>query len=222
MQGGSQIIQGAIFDMDGLMFDTERLSNEGWLQAAKELNYPITAITVAKIRGTNIATSKQIFKKEFGNTVDFEAALDVQHRYIDKVIEENGVPVKPGLFVLLKYLKENGMKLAVATSTARERAERFLKKALVYEYFDTLAFGDEVKNGKPAPDIFLLAAEKLSLHPENCVVFEDSPHGIKAAYGAKTKVIGVQDLAEFDETVYKMLNYDCKTLSDAIPLIKTL
>nr|WP_297933220.1 HAD family phosphatase [uncultured Lachnoclostridium sp.] len=216
------MIQGAIFDMDGLMFDTERLSNEGWLQAAKELNYPITAITVAKIRGTNIATSKQIFKKEFGNTVDFEAALDVQHRYIDKVIEENGVPVKPGLFVLLKYLKENGIKLAVATSTARERAERFLKKALVYEYFDTLAFGDEVKNGKPAPDIFLLAAEKLSLHPENCVVFEDSPHGIKAAYGAKTKVIGVQDLAEFDETVYKMLNYDCKTLSDAIPLIKTL
>ena len=216
------MIQGAIFDMDGLMFDTERLSNEGWLQAAKELNYPTTAITVAKIRGTNIATSKQIFKKEFGNTVDFEAALDVQHRYIDKVIEENGVPVKPGLFVLLKYLKENGIKLAVATSTARERAERFLKKALVYEYFDTLAFGDEVKNGKPAPDIFLLAAEKLSLHPENCVVFEDSPHGIKAAYGAKTKVIGVQDLAEFDETVYKMLNYDCKTLSDAIPLIKTL
>lgn len=216
------MIQGAIFDMDGLMFDTERLSNEGWLQAAKELNYPITALTVAKIRGTNITTSKQIFNKEFGDAVDFEAALDVQHRYIDKVIEENGVPVKPGLFVLLKYLKENGIKLAVATSTARERAERYLKKALVYEYFDTLAFGDEVKNGKPAPDIFLLAAEKLSVHPEDCVVFEDSPHGIKAAYGAKTKIIGVQDLAEFDESILKMLDYDCKTLGDAIPLIKTM
>lgn len=216
------MIQGAIFDMDGLMFDTERLSNEGWLQAAKELNYPITAITVAKIRGTNVTTSKQIFKQEFGDSVDFEAASDVQHRYMDQVIEENGVPVKPGLFVLLKYLKESGVKLAVATSTSRERAERYLKKAHVYEYFDMLVFGDEVKNGKPAPDIFLFAAEKLSLHPEDCVVFEDSPNGIKAAYGAKTKVIGVQDLAEFDETILKMLDYDCKTLSDAIPLIKTL
>lgn len=214
------MIKGAIFDMDGLMFDTERLALDGWLSAAKALKYPITAITVSKIRGVNVETSRQIFKEEFGDTVDYDAAKKYRDEYVEHYIDDNGVPVKAGLLVLLKYLKESNVKMAVATSSNRRVAEKYLKHAMVYDFFDALCFGDEVKNGKPAPDIFLKAAEKLALKPEECVVFEDSPHGIKAAYGAKTKIVGVQDMTEFDESVLKMLDYDCKTLGDAIPLLK--
>lgn len=216
------MVKGAIFDMDGLMFDTERLALEGWLSAAETLNYPITAVTVSKIRGVNVATSRQIFKEEFGNHVDYDVAKQYRDEYVNRKIEENGVPVKTGLHVLLKYLKDSKVKMAVATSSSREHAERYLKDALVYEYFDAMVFGNEVKNGKPAPDIFLKAAKCLSLKPEECVVFEDSPYGIKAAYGAKTKIIGVQDLTEYDASVLKMLDYNCTTLSDAIPHLKDL
>lgn len=216
------MIKGAIFDMDGLMFDTERLALEGWLSAAEVFHYPITAVTVSKIRGVNVATSRQIFKEEFGNTVDYDAAKQYRDEYVNRMIAENGVPVKTGLHVLLKYLKDSKVKIAVATSSNRKHAENYLKSALVYEYFDAFVFGDEVKNGKPAPDIFLKAAEHLSLKPEECVVFEDSPNGIKAAYGAKTKIIGVQDLTEYDESVLRMLDYNCMTLSDAIPHLKDL
>lgn len=214
--------KGAIFDMDGLMFDTEKLANEGWLQAASELNYPITEETVSKIRGTNVATSKEIFKKDFGEKVDYEAARTVRTRYVNEKIETEGVPVKPGLFELLQYLKDHHWKLAVATSTERKTAESYLKKAGVYDFFDKLVFGDEVENGKPAPDIFIHAAKSLSLTPEDCVVFEDSPNGIKAACRAKTKIIGVQDLSVFDEKIIKLLTYNCKTLEDAIPLLQNL
>lgn len=216
------MIKGAIFDMDGLMFDTEMLASKGWLQAAKELNYPITEETVSIIRGTNMATSREIFKREFGDSVDYDAARTIRTDYVNQMIEEHGVPVKHGLLELLKYLKVSGRKLAVATSTERKTAETYLKLANVYPFFDMLVFGDEVKHGKPAPDIFLHAAGKLALKPEECVVFEDSPHGIKAAYDAGTKIIGVQDLSVFDDKILKLLNYNCKTLEHAIPLIDTL
>lgn len=216
------MLKGAVFDMDGLMFDTEKLACKGWLHAAKQLNYPITEETVGKIRGTNVVTSKQIFKEEFGDAVSYDAARQIRDVYVEQEIEEHGVPIKPGLIALLNYLKECKVKMAVATSTNRISAEKYLKMASIYDYFDELVFGDEVKNGKPAPDIFLMAVKKIALVPSECVVFEDSPHGIRAAYRAGTKIIGVQDLTVFDAEVLNMLDYNCVTLEDAIPLLKEL
>lgn len=216
------MVKGAVFDMDGLMFGTEQLSCEGWLTAAKQLNYPITEETVAKIRGTNVVTSKQILKEEFGDSVSYDAAKQIRDAYVEHEIEEHGVPKKPGLIALLNYLKECRVKMAVATSTNRVSAEKYLKMASIYEYFDGLVFGDEVQNGKPAPDIFLAAANKIAIEPSACVVFEDSPHGIRAAYRANMKIIGVQDLTIFDDEILNLLDGNCVTLEDAIPLLQDL
>lgn len=210
------MIKGAIFDMDGTMFDTEALSLEGWLCAAEKYHYPITKEVVDQIRGTNIMYSRALFAKLYGDTVDYDIARLTRTKYIEGYIEEHGVPVKEGLFELLEYLKQHHIKIAVATSTQKEAAEKYFKLANVYEYFDALVYGDMVTKGKPNPDIFQLAAKKLGLCEKECVVFEDSPNGIMAANAAGCKVIAIPDLTPIEGEILKFVDVCCKNLRTAM------
>jgi HAD superfamily hydrolase (TIGR01509 family) len=120
-----------------------------------------------------------------------------------KVINDNGVPVKPGIYELLDYLVEKKYKLALATSTSREKATNLLERAGIKDKFNVMIFGDEVVNSKPDPEIFLKASEKLGVNPEKCIVLEDSPAGIEAAYRAGMKGINIPDLKMPDEQIKK-------------------
>lgn len=197
------MIQGAIFDMDGLMFDTERLSTEGWLKAGREMNVPLTEDFVGKFRGTNIAYSRALCKEEFGEEFDYDRAREIRTEYVNDYFRRCGAPVKKGLFELLNWLTAQGIPCAVATSTKRDLAEAYLRQAGVRDFFSFAIFGDMVQKSKPDPEIFRKAAEGLGKQPCDCVVFEDSPNGIAAGQAAGCPVIAIPDVAKLTPEVQK-------------------
>lgn len=209
-------IKGAVFDMDGLMFDTEKLLVRFWRESAKEHGYNMTNENVFEIRSLSRKYSIPLLKGIFGEDFPFNEIRDKRITLMNEYIDTYGFDIKKGLFELLDFLKENNYLIAVATATDRERAECYLKKAGVYEYFDSVICGDMVKNGKPEPDIYLTATAELGLSPEECVAFEDSPNGIKSAYSAGCKVIMIPDLTQPDDVIKPMLNGVYESLDKAV------
>ncbi len=175
---------GVIFDMDGLMFDTERLGLEGWKKAGRILGYPIGAEMVARIRGCNRTDAEKMFKERYGENFDYGRAREIRLNYAAREIEENGLPVKPGLYSLLEFLKNRELPMAVATACDSKTAHGNLEKAGIQEYFKAVICGDEIRHAKPWPDIFICAAKRLGTGCGNTIVFEDSVNGIEAAYRA--------------------------------------
>lgn len=189
------MIQGVLFDMDGLMFDTERIGYEGWKYAGKQLKIEITDSLIASFRGTGTKEKRRLFGAATGRIEDYEEAFSIRAAYADQWIEENGLPIKAGLKKLLAHLRMEGIKTALATSSPREKAMTYLKMAGVEDYFDASVCGTEVQSAKPAPDIFLAAAEALALSPEKCLVLEDSLNGLQAAKAAGCKAVVIPDLS---------------------------
>ncbi len=170
-----------IFDMDGLMFDTERINILAWQEIGKEFGYDIPASVVMEVIGLNVVETEKIFLKHFGSDFPYWEAKRKRVQYAIQYVEKNGVPVKEGLYELLDFLGEKKILKAVATSTERAQAERNLSLAGVLDKFDLIVCGDEVAKSKPEPDIFLTVVKKLNCDAKNCIVLEDSENGIKAA-----------------------------------------
>ncbi|MBQ8296860.1 MAG: HAD family phosphatase [Ruminococcus sp.] len=210
------MIKGAVFDMDGLMLDTEKLLVQFWRQAAGEYGYNMTFQNVLDIRSLSRKYSVPKLKGIFGEQFEFEQIRARRIELMNSYIDEHGFEIKKGLFELLSYLRDNGYRLAVATATDFRRAEMYLKRIEALEYFDEVVCGDMIQNGKPEPDIYLKAVEKLGLEPHECAAFEDSPNGIRSAYAAGCKVIMIPDLSQPDETVVPMLTAVYESLDKAI------
>lgn len=209
------MIKGAIFDMDGLMLDTEKLLVRFWRQAAKEFGYDMTLEHVLGIRSLSRKYAVPKMQGIFGEEFPF---LDIRKRRIELMnnyIDEHGFEIKKGLFELLDYLKSNSLKIAVATATDKERAELYLGKINALGYFDEIVCGNMIENGKPEPDIYLAAAKALGLNPSECAALEDSPNGIKSAYSAGCKVIMIPDLSQPDDEVEPMLTAVYESLDKA-------
>lgn len=206
-------IKGAIFDMDGLMIDTEKLYLRYWKQAAAYYGYDMRDEHVYAIRSLARKYSIPRLKGFFGEDFPTEAVRTRRTELINAHIEANGIELKKGLFELLDYLQGRGVKLAVATATPRERTMLYLSKIGSADRFDAVICGDMVINGKPDPEIYLTAAKCLGLPPEECAAFEDSPNGLKAARAAGCKVIMIPDLTlpepedkPFYDAVYSSLD----------------
>lgn len=187
-----------IFDMDGLMIDSERVTYEEYCHKLKQLNYPFDESIYRKCLGKNKNTVYQIFMDHFGEDFPMEEVWDEVHVILDNRLASN-VPIKKGLIELLEFLKEKDYKTIVATSSSRKRADYLLKNAKIAHYFDDLICGDEVTNGKPHPEIFLTACEKLGITPNEALVLEDSEAGITAAHAGNIDVICVPDMKYPDE-----------------------
>lgn len=187
-------IDAVVFDMDGLMLDTERMTYELTQESAAELGYEITLDTFKQVIGKNILDTNIYFKSVLGEEFDFFKVRDMNHSKFLAYIEKNGVPKKPGIDELLEYLQKSNIKCAVASSTSRASAENMLKKAGIFKYFSAAVFGDMVEHGKPAPDIFIKAAQTLGVKCENCICLEDSYNGIRAAHSAGMIGIMVPDM----------------------------
>ena len=194
----SNTVKGAIFDMDGLMIDTEKLLVKYWRQAAAEFGYEMTFEHVLGIRSLSRKYSVPKLKGIFGDEFPFDEIRSLRIRLMNEYIDKNGFDIKKGLFELLDYLKSKGIKIAVATATSRDRAVMYLERINALQYFDAVICGDMVKNGKPEPDIYLTAAAELGLPPEECAAFEDSPNGLKSAYAAGCKAVMIPDLSQPD------------------------
>lgn len=183
---------GAIFDMDGLLFDTERLYQENWIIVAKEFGQQPHPDFPIAICGSSGIHAQEVVHKYYPS-VDAPAFIQ---SCVDKVnaILQTFVPEKPGVHEILSYLHENDVRMAVASSSIKTMVEHNLELAGIAQYFDVVVSGQEVVYGKPEPDIFLLAAERLGLSPMDCYVFEDGINGAKAGLAAGCTTIMIPDL----------------------------
>ena len=215
------MIKAALFDMDGTMFDTERLSVEGWVWGAAQCGCGLTREQVLEFRGRPMKVNAAAFACWYGSEELYHHVRSYRTLYVEKYIAEHGVPLKPGLFELLKVLKEKGIKTCIATGTARPQAKELWEKTGVLPWFDATVCGDEMKIGKPDPEPFLKAAAAVSEAPENCVVFEDSPNGLLSAHRAGCMVIDIPDLDEPAEEIRAICDYVFPTLLEAAELVKT-
>ncbi len=213
---------GAVFDMDGLMFDSERLVFEIWRDMLAEDGYDFNLNIFRKTMGLRRDESEKVYKSVYGENFDYESRKNQSRAVFKSRILKDGVPVKKGLFELLDFLKKNNIKMAVATSTSAETAHWAIKLSGAYDYFDAFVCGNEVPNGKPAPDVFLKAAEKIGVPPKECAAFEDSINGIKAAYEAGMFAIMVPDLIQPDDVTKNLASAVCKSLDEAIPILKRI
>jgi HAD superfamily hydrolase (TIGR01509 family) len=180
-----------ILDMDGLMVDTEPLSRQAWDQVLTDLDYgPLDDAFYNTLIGYRLWETSEMMVANYNIPIE-PSELAWRKKILFAEIISAGVPVMPGLFELLAALKQRGIDWAVATSTSRKVAENILDKIGVSENYKVLAAGDEVPNGKPAPDVYLLAAEMLNIAPEKCLAIEDSSTGCKAAHSAGMMVIAI-------------------------------
>lgn len=214
------IIKGAVFDMDGLMIDTEKLYLKYWKQASADFGYKMEDEHVFAIRSLARKYSIPKLKGFFGEDFPTEQVRARRTELINAHIDKNGIEIKKGLFELLDYLKSNGIKLAVATATQRDRTLLYLRKINALDYFDAIICGDMVTNGKPEPDIYITACAKLELPPSCCVAYEDSPNGIKSAFSAGCNAIMIPDMTKPDKEIIHMLSAVYESLDKSIDFFK--
>jgi len=213
------MISGVVFDMDGLMFDTEALAMDAWNDAGKRCGYPLTRSLMLATIGLSEKDTADYLNTALGSGFDYKTARDIAMGSITSHIQEYGVPIKPGLLPLLDHLRELRLRLAVASSSPGDHIRTLLESAHVTPYFQAILSADSVGTCKPAPDIYLAAAEALDLDPRQCLALEDSPSGIRSAFDAGLLPVMVPDLIPADPNLTPFLYAQCETLSDVIDLI---
>ncbi len=191
----------AIFDMDGLLLDTERVCLRVFEQACQTVGVPFLREVYLSVIGCNAAGIEQGLKAGYGPDLDYSRLHKEWRKGYDAVVKHHPIPVKEGVIELLEWLKQHNIPTAVATSTQKEVATIKLRLANLDHYFDSLTTGCEVVNGKPDPEIYLLAAQRLSVDPQQCLAFEDSNNGVRSAIAAKMHTFQIPDLVEPNDTI---------------------
>lgn len=189
-------LQAVVFDMDGLMFDSERYVQKSWDRAGIILGYGPLGYHITNTLGTNRINRERYFKKQYGPDFPFERFLDVYRDAYWEMLEGKGVPAKKGLHELLEVLKKHHIKMGVATSSSAEHAWGNLEREGISHYFQTVITGDMIKHGKPEPDIYMEACQKLCVKPEDSIALEDAINGIWAAHRAGMLPVMIPDIVK--------------------------
>ncbi|MBD5114676.1 MAG: HAD family phosphatase [Ruminococcaceae bacterium] len=215
-------IKAVIFDMDGIILDTETLLAKYWCQAANEFGFPMEYRHALELRSLAGEYASPLLKKYFGEDFDYNTVRNRRKQLMEQDIEQNGLKKKKGIDIALDNIEKLGLRKAVATATDMERAAKYLKTVGLWDKFDTVCCGPMAEHGKPAPDIYLFAAEKLGLDPRECVAVEDSPNGITSAYRAGMNPIMIPDLSQPDEELQKLLYRKCDSLEELPQILEEL
>lgn len=216
------MVSGIIFDMDGILIDSERQSNEGWLLAAGQLGVDMPMWLIDSFKGAPAELCCKFFDDYYKGVIDYWEAKEIRTQHVYKIRETEGIPVKKGVKDIFEYIRNNGLKCAVATSTRRESAEKTLHEIGVWDYLDAVVYGDEVERGKPEPDIFLRAAKAIGVNPSEAVVVEDSINGIKAGYAADMRVVHIPDTIAIDDDIRKLTYMVCADLNGLIDVVESI
>lgn len=217
--GSGRSIRGVLFDMDGLVLDSEILYTRFWMEAANDLGYPMTLPQALGMRSLNRDAGQEKLREYFGPEISYPQVRARRIELMDAHIARYGIDVKPGIFELLAYLKDKGITCAITSSSPMENIRRHLSAHDLLHRFDQLCSGYDVPNGKPAPDIYLHGAAMLGLKPELCLALEDSPTGILSAYRAGCLPVMIPDQDQPDPATENLLYAKADSLTDVISLL---
>lgn len=207
------------FDMDGLMFDTERLCGSLWVKYGPQFGLPMTLEDVGLMRGRNAADCRAAFLERYGKDAPYDAICNAIHQEFYEMVERD-LPILPGLHELLDHLKSLDIPRAVVSSTRKSQVEHYLQLAGIGSYFDELICGDMVEHSKPNPDIYCLAAKTFGVSPSQCLVLEDSYNGIRAGHAAGCFTVMVPNLDPPTEEMHQLADRIVHSLYDVIPLVE--
>ncbi len=207
-------IKGVIFDMDGLLLDTERVYLEGFRVALDQHGLPQDDDIFRRMMGTNRDLGRAILTEGLAGRVTLTAFDEVWDAHIATRLRD-GIPVKPSVPEMASHLKASGLPYIIATSTRTDKAHDHLDRAGIGHHFPDVIGGDQVQRSKPAPDIYLHAARTLGLPAENCAAFEDSPNGLRAAHAAGCIAVHVPDLVPADDALQALAHHTAQDLRSA-------
>lgn len=213
------MICAVIFDMDGVLIDTEKHYNAAWCQAATEAGFPFTREHALLLRSCEAKEGEKLMQGIFGPSFDYYAIRERRRELVRERLAQHGLEKKPGVEETLRFLRAKGIKTAVATATALDITKSHLTTIGVCDLFDSIVSAKNVAHGKPEPDVYLYACEQIGERPQDCMAVEDSPNGIMAAYRAGLRTVMVPDLTQPDEELTKYLYACVNSLSDLCELV---
>lgn len=218
-KGATPAIRGVLFDMDGLVLDSEKLYTRFWMEACHFYGFPMTREQALRMRAANSRLSEANLHEFFGPPANYRQIRAKRIELMDAHIAEFGVEVKPGIHELLDCLREKGVSCAITSSAPLDRIRGHLNSVGLYNRFNEICSGYDVPHGKPAPDIYLKGAAVLGLKPEECLALEDAPLGIEAAFRAGCVPVMIPDQDQPDGKTESMLYAKADSLADVIGLL---
>ena len=214
------MVKAVIFDMDGVLIDTEKWLTKYWCQAAGEAGFPMEMKHALAIRSLAGKYAEQYLQGIFGDDFSYWEIRERRKELMREHLKKHGVEKKQGADELLDYLREHKIKTAVATATDLPRTRSYLTEIGIYDKFDEIICASMVENGKPKPDIYLYACKRLGLTAGECIAVEDSPNGVRSASSAGLRTIMVPDLTEPDEEIKKLIAAKAHSLYDVILMLE--
>lgn len=214
------MIKAVIFDMDGLLLDTEKLLVRFWVQAANESGFPMTKEHALSLRSLHRRFAVPYLRELFGESFDYITVRTRRMELMNEYLSHEPLELKNGAVELLSYLNENKIPAAVCTATDYERAKDYLSRVGIFGCFDKIVCATMVEYGKPAPDVYLYAARQLDLAPGECMALEDSPNGVRSAAAAGCATVMVPDLTKPDEELQKLIFACADSLGGVIEIMK--
>lgn len=212
-------IRAVVFDLDGTLLDTEKLYKRFWLEAARKLGYPMREEHALMIRSMAAERAEPLLRREVDPAFDYHAVRALRRELMEAFIDEHGVEPKPGMLQTLAALRERGFLLGLATATPPERVDKYLRSVGAHGMLDAIACASMVPHGKPAPDVYLLACEKLRVAPAEAMAVEDSPSGIRSAHAAHMRPVMIPDQDEPDGEIRSLCEAVVRSLPDILTLI---
>jgi len=218
--GAQRPIRGILFDMDGLVLDSEKLFTRFWMEACRFYGFPMTMEQALGMRALGGPAGQRQLQSYFGPTANYIQIRAKRIELMDAFTLENGVDPKAGIYELMDYLEANHIAAAITSSSPKSRIRQYLTPLGLYHRFTKICSGHEVPHGKPAPDIYLHGAAQLGLPPEECLALEDAPAGILSAYRAGCLPVMIPDLDQPDKETLPLLYAKADSLSDIIALLE--
>lgn len=209
-------MKAVVFDMDGVLFDTERLCEEVWSQIATKHHISGMKAVMQQCIGLNENDTRTLVKKHFGQDFPYDDLRNEVSECFWNKIEKDGLPIKMGVQEILSYLQQEGYGIGLASSSKRESVLHHLQQAGIINYFSAIITGDMVEHSKPEPDIYLKACEELKVEPARAYAIEDAPNGIRSAYAAGMKPIMVPDRIKPDAEMEQYSYCICENLIEVM------
>ncbi len=211
-----------IWDMDGTIFDTERIVLDSWVEVCGKHGYSDARAVVLSCIGRNMRESDDILRKNFGEGFDIAAMRKEKNEIMHNYIEKFGLPIKEGIVDALEWIWKQKIPTAIASSSDHAKILLHLKHAGLEKYFHVIVGGDQITHGKPHPEIFLLAAQKLGVVPKDCIVFEDSGNGVLSASASGMRVVMIPDLVAVTDDIAEHVDHLLKSGTEIVPLLSKM